>query len=111
VLFVAGVAVMAGIQLIMGALSFKWVGNSRLYEIFTSAETFGKYPISIFPPAVRAVITFIIPVGLVGFYPAAALLGRAGAEGFIAASFALLFFGFGVWLYAYMIRLYKGAGG
>jgi ABC-2 type transport system permease protein len=111
VLFVAGVMVMAGLQLIMAALSFKWVGNSRLYEIFSGVESFGQYPISIFPAAIRAVITFAIPVGLVGFYPAAALLGRAGTEGFAAAGFSLVFFGLGIGLYKYMVRLYKGAGG
>jgi len=110
-LFAAGVAVMAGIHLVMGALSFKWVGNSRLPEIFASVEAFGQYPIAVFPAAVRAVITFLIPVSLVGFFPAAALLGRAGPEAYGAAGVSLLFLWFGVWLYRHMIRLYKGAGG
>ena len=110
-LFIAGAAVLAGVQFVMAALSFKWVGNSRLHEIFSSVESFGQYPIAIFPQAVRAIVTFAIPVGLVGFYPAAALLGRAGTEGFVAAGNALLFCAFGLWLYKMMIRAYKGAGG
>ena len=111
ILFIAGVAVMAGMQLIMAATSFKWVGNSRLPEIFGSVEAFGQYPIAIFPAAIQAVATFIIPVSLVGFFPAAALLGRAEPEVFWAAGICLLFLGFGVWLYQHMIRLYKGVGG
>ncbi|MCL2747949.1 MAG: ABC-2 family transporter protein [Oscillospiraceae bacterium] len=110
-LFIAGVAVMAGIQIIMAATSFKWVGNSRLPEIFGSVEAFGQYPIAIFPSAIRAVATFIVPVSLVGFFPAAALLGRAEPEAFWGAGLSLLFLGFGVWLYQHMIRRYKGAGG
>ena len=111
ILFLAGVAAMAGIQFIMAAMSFKWVGNSRLHEIFSSVEAFGQYPMTIFPAVVRAVITFIIPVGLIGFYPAAALLGQAGSEVFAAAGYAVLFLGFGVVVYKFMIRSYQGAGG
>jgi len=110
-LFVAGFAVTAGVQFIMAALSFKWVGNSRLHEMFSSVESFGQYPITIFPQTVRAVVTFIVPVGLMGFYPAAALLGRIGAEGYAAALNAFIFLAFGLWLYAFMVRQYKGAGG
>ena len=109
--FIAGVAVMSGIQLIMAAASFKWVGNSRLPEMFHSIEAFGQYPINIFPTIIKSFITFVIPVGLVGFFPAAALLGKTEAVTFIAVLPSLVFFMFGVWLYRQMIRSYKGAGG
>jgi len=51
-LFIGGVAVQAGSKLILAAVSFKWVGNSRLPEIFDSVESFGQYPITIFPKAI-----------------------------------------------------------
>ena len=111
ILLCAGIGVMAGTHLITAAASFKWVGNSRLREIVASAEAFGQYPIDIFPAAIRAVATFVVPVCLVGFYPAAALLGRAGPEAFGAAGVSLLFLTSGVLLYRHMIRLYQGAGG
>ncbi len=110
-LFAAGIAVMAGVQLMMAAASFKWVGNSRLPEIAASVEAFGQYPIGIFPAAVRAVAVFVIPVCLVGFFPAAALLGRAGPEAFGSAGVSLFFLSAGVWFYRHMIRRYQGAGG
>jgi len=110
-LFLAGVAVSVGIQIVMAAASFKWVGNSRLPEIFSSVEAFGQYPLAVFPAAVRAAATFVIPVGLIGFFPAAALLGRAEPEAFAASGLCLLFLLFGIWLYRYMVREYKGVGG
>jgi len=110
-LFIAGIAVMVSIYLIIAAASFKWVGNSRLPEIASSVEAFGQYPIEIFPVAIRAIASFIIPVCLIGFYPAAALLGRIGIEAFGSAGVALLFLAFGVCLYRKMIRMYQGAGG
>jgi len=111
ILFIAGVAVVAGIQLIMAAVSFKWVGNSRLHEIFSSVEAFGQYPMGIFPSSVRAFATFIVPVGLVGFFPAAALLGKNAAESYASALYALIFLAFGIWIYKRMIKSYQGAGG
>ena len=110
-LLIAGVAVMTGGLLIVAASSFKWVGNSRMIENYDSIMTFGKYPVTIFPTAVKATITFIIPVGMVGFYPASALLGQAIPAAFIAVVPCILFMLFGFWLYRQMIRLYEGVGG
>jgi ABC-2 type transport system permease protein len=110
-LFLAGLLVMGGIALIMSAASFRWVGNSRLPEMFGSIQNFGRYPLPIFPKAVQTAVTFVIPVGMVGFFPAAALLGRGTAQMWAAIPLCALFFGFGVWLYNRMIRLYQGVGG
>lgn len=43
-LFGAGLLVMFGVALIVAAISFKWVANSRLPEMFESIKSFGRYP-------------------------------------------------------------------
>jgi len=111
ILFAAGFAVMAGFNMIMAATSFKWVGNSRIPEIFDSLMNFGKYPITIFPNAVKSIATFVIPVGMIGFFPANALLGRFDPISLIAVIPCVLFMLFGIWLYQYMVKLYEGVGG
>jgi ABC-2 type transport system permease protein len=110
-LFAGGFAVMTGFQMIMAATSFKWVGNDRLPDILDSILSFGKYPISIFPRAVRTLASFIIPVGMIGFFPASALLGRLDPVAFISVIPCILFMFFGIWLYHYMVKLYEGVGG
>jgi len=110
-LFLAGFAVMTGFQMIMAATSFKWVGNSRLPDILDSILSFGKYPVSIFPQAIKTIATFIVPVGIIGFYPASALLGRLDPVVLISVVPCILFMFFGIWLYHYMVRLYEGVGG
>jgi len=110
-LFTAGFAVMTGFQMIMAATSFKWVGNSRLPDILDSILSFGKYPVSIFPPAIKTLASFIIPVGMIGFYPASALLGRLNPVVLISVVPCILFMLFGIWLYHHMVRLYEGVGG
>lgn len=110
-LFAAGLSVMLGISLIMAATSFKWVGNSRIPEIFDSVTQFGRYPASIFPKAVQALSAFLIPVAMIGFFPAAALLGEADVTAFLSIIPCVLFGAAGVWLYKHMIHLYESVGG
>ena len=110
-LFAAGFAVMAGINMIMAATTFKWVGNSRIPEIFDSIMTFGRYPVTIFPQAIKGIATFVIPVGMIGFYPASALMGRLEPAAMAAVIPCILFMLFGIWLYQHMVRLYEGVGG
>jgi len=110
-LFAGGFAVMAGMQLLMAATVFKWVGNSRIPEIFDSIMSFGKYPVSIYPRVVQSMITYIIPVGMIGFFPANALLGRYEPAALFAVIPCVLFMLFGIWMYHYMVRLYEGVGG
>lgn len=110
-LFAGGLCVMLGTFLMMAAILFKWVGNSRIPEIFDSVRTFGKYPLSIFPKALQAVTAFVIPVGMIGFFPASALLGRLDAKAFAALIPCIIFMLAGVWLYNGMVKLYEGVGG
>lgn len=109
--FIIGLFVMMGIGLVMAATTFKWVGNSRIPEIFDSIRSFGKYPQSIFPKAILVITSFIIPVAMIAYYPAAALLGRGNNMVFIIIIPCFIFLIFGIYLYRYMVRLYQGVGG
>jgi ABC-2 type transport system permease protein len=111
ILFAGGFAVMTGFQMIMAATSFKWVGNSRLPDILDSILSFGKYPISLFPRTIKTLASFIIPVGMIGFFPASALLGQLEPFVLVAVIPCVLFMFFGIWMYLYMVKLYEGAGG
>ncbi|MCL2224064.1 MAG: ABC-2 family transporter protein [Defluviitaleaceae bacterium] len=111
VLFAAGFCVMAGVNMLMAATSFKWVGNSRIPEIFDSLLNFGKYPLTIFPNAIRGLATFVIPVGMIAFYPANALLGNWDWRTLFVVVPSILFMLFGVRTYQKMVRAYEGVGG
>ena len=102
---------MCGLDLIMAAISFKWVGNSRIPEIFDSIKEFGKYPMGIFPRSLQVLSSLILPVSAVGFFPASALLGRLDIRSLISVLPCMLFLLFGVWIYNRMIKIYEGVGG
>lgn len=109
--FIIGISVMMGIGLIMAAISFKWVGNSRIPEIFDSIRSFGKYPQSIFPKAILVVTSFVAPVAMIAYYPAAALLGKGNTGMFVMIIPCMIFLLLGIYLYRHMVRLYQGVGG
>jgi ABC-2 type transport system permease protein len=114
VLFLTGLAVMFGFALLMSATMFKWVGNSRIGEIYESIAGFGRYPTQVFPGIFRTLITYILPVALLGSLPAEVFLGKLDpvplemlvilicSGGFLLAAYA-------VW--HLMIRQYSSSGG
>jgi ABC-2 type transport system permease protein len=96
---------------ILAGLGIVWVGNFRVYDIFSSITIFGMYPAVIFSKTLQTVITLIIPIAILGSVPAAALLGRAspGTLGTVGLSILFLLLSLGFW--HWMLKKYTSAGG
>lgn len=109
-LFMA-VLILASFAIIMSATVFKWVGNSRVYEIVDSMLLFGQYPLTIFSRPVAGLITWVLPIAMVAFIPASVLLGRPPAHWMFSILASLLLFVFSVLLWRGMQRHYMSAGG
>ena len=65
-----------GIYIMLGSTSF-WTRSTQEFGSF-SQEIMDKttlYPISMYPEGFQFVLTYLIPIGWVSFYPASALLG------------------------------------
>jgi len=110
-LFLASLAVLCAFSLLLSGLLFRWVGSSRVYDIFDSVTSFGMYPGTIYAKSFQQLMTYVIPVGIIAFVPASALLGRAGWEAAGAAVAAMLFLGTGIVYWHRMLRGYTSAGG
>ncbi len=111
VLFLCSMLVLFAFSLFLSGLLFKWVGSSRVYDIFDSVSLFGMYPGSIFTRTFQNVLTYVIPITMIGFLPAAALLGRPVAGSWAAGGVCILFLGAGLAFWHYMLRNYTSAGG
>lgn len=111
ILFVLGQIVMFSFAVIMAGTGIKWVGNFRLYELFDSITAFGIYPLSIFPKSIRIIISYIVPIALIGAFPASALLEKTvPALGFIFIGvLAFLFISLRYW--RFILSHYTSAGG
>ncbi|MBU3896324.1 MAG: ABC-2 family transporter protein [Nanoarchaeota archaeon] len=77
VLFVLSSAVIiASFHLIIGTLSF-WVTRSgALIDLFYTVMRFGEYPLDIYNLSTKIMLTVIIPVGFINYYPAQIFLGK-----------------------------------
>jgi len=109
--FLFSLIMLFAFALIMASLVIVWVGNGRVYEIYFAVTAFGQYPLAIFSKPVQTFITMIIPVSLLGFFPANILLGRPSPGVFLAMGFSLLFLFFSLWLWKRMVYHYNSAGG
>ena len=111
ILFLFSLMMMFAFGLFMAGLGIVWIGNYRIYEIAMSVMDFGMYPRSIFTKTFQSLITWVIPVGLLGFFPASALLGKPGSGVFAAMAAGIVFLMAGLWFYFLMVRNYTSAGG
>ena len=102
---------MLGCILLMTATMFKWVGNSRIYEIFNAVTMFGRYPGTVFSGVLKNVTTYVVPVAMLGFFPASAILGRTDFSMLIACVPSVCFLLLGLAVFRAMIYLYQSAGG
>ena len=109
--FLSSVILSLGLVLIMSATSFKWVGNSRIFEMYDSLTIFGRYPGTIFSKVIVALTSFALPVATLGYLPAAALLGREEPAMFLVFLPCLAFAGLGTLLFRHMVFKYQSAGG
>jgi ABC-2 type transport system permease protein len=68
----------AGIVLMISSLSFWFVRTEMLFWWFDDwGNTFSNYPVTVFPIVARFLLTWVVPLALLGFFPAAAIMGRA----------------------------------
>ncbi|MDR0670514.1 MAG: ABC-2 family transporter protein [Treponema sp.] len=59
-----------------GAAGFFIIGENFVFDAISTTRDFTRYPITIYPAAVRFILTFVIPVAFMNFYPASVILGR-----------------------------------
>jgi ABC-2 type transport system permease protein len=109
--FLFSVLALFSFAVLMAASVFKWVGNSRVYEIFDSVSSFGNYPRSIFSKSFQTIISYIVPVAIIAFYPASALLGK-DISGIMPTALVLaLFLVLSILFWRLMLSRYTSAGG
>ena len=110
-ILIFSVMTMFSFAVMMAATVFKWVGNSRIFEIFESVMMFGNYPKSIFSQAFQTIISYIIPVSIIAFYPTSALIGKGIPGLFPILGICVLFLIVGLMFWRLMLSKYTSAGG
>lgn len=107
-LLIAGATMIrGGIYIFMGTFSF-WTKSVNDFAGFTQ-EFFDKttmYPLTMYPKAMQFVLTYLIPIGWISFYPAEGLLKGINTGviftffiGVVVLAFAGIFFQYGLTRY------------
>lgn len=114
---IGGAAVEAGLNTVVSAFAFRTlsVRSMRLLVdgVFT---TFGGYPLTVLSGVTRFLLTFVLPLAFVAYFPATVLLRRTGelsvppvlAEVAPGVGFAL--FGAALWFWHGQIKHYVSSG-
>jgi len=73
---VCGAVINSSIYLVFNCLNFWIVRGDDISVLVQTFREFAKYPVSVFPIVIRGVLTFAVPFGFIGYYPAAYITGR-----------------------------------
>ena len=82
----------------------------KIFRLFTAIYETGRFPVSVYPPWMRGVLTFVVPIAFITTFPAAAILGRAKPM-LLSVAFLLaagFFFGC-VCFWRFAVRRYSSA--
>ena len=106
----AGVKIIYSFLLILATCAFWFVRLNNIFNIFQSMYEAGRWPISIYPPWLQAVLTFLIPIGFAITVPAGTLVGRVNWPTLLgAAALAVALPLVARWFWRLGLRHYSGA--
>jgi ABC-2 type transport system permease protein len=73
----AGAVIVYSFWLMLATIAFWFVRIDNILVVFQSMYEAGRWPVAIYPPALRLLLTFIVPVAFAVTVPSEALVGRA----------------------------------
>ncbi len=107
---IAGGVIVYSFWLILATCCFWFVRIDNILVIFESMYDAGRWPVTIYPGALRWALTFLVPVAFAVTVPAEALTGRLGATTLAgAAALALALLAGSRWFWSTGVRRYTGA--
>ncbi|GFI47978.1 hypothetical protein IMSAGC019_03304 [Lachnospiraceae bacterium] len=114
---ISGTLIHAAALIVIGSLNFWFLGAKRLAGIlYNGMGRFTQYPLTIFPGAVRIVLTYILPWALINYYPCLVILNKVQTTeerilGLAAPGVGGILFGLSVYILNKGIHRYSGNGG
>lgn len=88
-LFLAGIATLYGMWMLLMTMSFWFVKVENLTFLFDALFETSRFPVTVYRGVLRKLLTFVLPVAVLTTFPAAAFLGRLGlSEAWISLGMA-----------------------
>lgn len=107
-----GMLVYAGIFIILASIGFWSDARTSIMPLMYNIGNYGRYPINIYHPIIRFVLTWVLPFAFVGVYPAAYFLRRSEwyLYSFFTPVMGLIVFIVAVCIWNIGVKKYRGAG-
>lgn len=110
-LFLLSIAVIFTFFVLMAVFAVRFVGADRIVDFIEPVSQFGLYPRNIFSKPVKIIASNILPLAMIGYFPAATLLGK-DSQGILGTLLtAAVFIVLSLVLWSGTIRKYTSAGG
>jgi ABC-2 type transport system permease protein len=110
VLIVCGGLILYALVMLLVTSAFWLVQLENVMELLFTFYEAGRFPVTIFPTWVRAVLTFVVPIAFVTTVPASVVLGREKTEfAFYSIAIAALLMTLSVLYWRYAVRHYSSA--
>jgi ABC-2 type transport system permease protein len=92
--------------------TFWFNDRGSLVSVILSMQSFGGYPVTIYGPKIRFILSWIIPYAFTAFYPAMEVLGRKQYSVYIWITpvVAAVFMGVGILAWRNGTRVYESTG-
>ncbi len=84
-LLIASLVILYSLWFVLAALSIWFIKVWNATEVLRYTLVAGRYPVSAYPPALRLIFTFVLPVAFLTTIPAEALLGKSSSIWAVAA--------------------------
>lgn len=110
-LIIVSILLILSFIILMCVYTIRFIGSDRVLALIDPISQFGLYPRSIFIEPIRTIATNIIPVTLIGFYPASVLLGKDIHGIILAVLTAVCVVAVSLILWSRSIGKYTSAGG
>jgi len=98
VLLVCAAIILYSLIMLLITCAFWFVQLENVLELLFTFYEAGRFPVSVFPTWLRAILVFVVPIAFITTIPAAVIIGRLNAE-FVACT--------AFWRYA--VRHYNSA--
>ena len=110
VMLIAGGLILYSLWFLIAATSIWFVKTWNATEVLRALLASGRYPLSAYPPTLRLLFTFVLPVAFLTTVPAQVLLGEAAVPMLLAGlALALMFFAIARAFWLFALRFYTSA--
>ena len=110
VALLAGATIVYSFWLILATSAFWFVKTENILVIFQAMYQAGRWPVTIYPPWLQGILTFLVPISFAVTVPAQALTGRLTTQTLLlAVAVAVALFLISRWFWRFGIKFYAGA--